>query len=166
MQCDYQKRCFDTNEMAAFPTGNEHMPRIYVSVDRTCFLETYHKHWEGPRIRFLNRGEALRFAKLYRIEGLREILTLAPAVAGADNLVAGLTSFRAELTRGHRDGGSTLEDVRMLKAIDSVCRTEGEKVSKARWANPFTRMPFVPQEMLESKGIALRPACEKSTVAG
>jgi len=138
------------------------MARIYVSPERVCFLETQHKGWEGPRVKFLRRGEALRYADLYHIEGLRELLSWLPAVAGPDDIVTGLTKFRAELTRGNRDGSSELEVVRMVQAIDSVCQTEGAKVSKSRWANHFTQGTEMPHE---SDGRALHQSGQKPTVA-
>jgi hypothetical protein len=154
MQCEYQKRTFDTDTMAAFPTGVECMPMIYVNADRLCFLEINRRRWEEPQVKYLHRREALRYADLYKVAGLREILTLATVVEKVGGIVEGLTSFMKELNNGHGESGTegqTLEVKRMMQSFEAICRTENAKVLTARWLHPFIQKSRILPESQKSQ---------------
>ncbi len=75
MICNYHGIDFDTDTMTAFPTNVSCMPTIYVNDNRAAFLEMRRPGWEAPRVRHLNRSEAMRLATTYHLPALKEFLS-------------------------------------------------------------------------------------------
>ena len=74
MICNYHGIDFDTDTMAAFSTNVSCMPTIFVNDNRAAFLEMRRPGWEAPRVRHLNRSEAIRLATTYNLPALKEFL--------------------------------------------------------------------------------------------
>ena len=144
----YRNSELDTATMVAFSTGLEWMPTIYVDSERTAFLELRRKRWADSHFRCLPRREVLRYADLYNIAGLRELMTLSPVVGTAETIVDGLTSYIYKLKRGHDcEARKLAPDVQQLvDCMAAICVTENVKVAAARWANPFVREPALVPE--------------------
>ena len=72
MKVKYRRFEFETDEMAAYPTGVATMSMIYVTTAGLAFLKVTRSGWEEPRIRHLPRTELIRFANLYNITELQK----------------------------------------------------------------------------------------------
>ena len=64
----------ETDEMTAFVTGVTTMPVIYVNQNGATFLESQRPHWQQPKLRHLDRVEALRLAHTCNLAALKEHL--------------------------------------------------------------------------------------------
>src|SRR4051812_25610824 len=70
----HRDRDRDTSAMAAFATGQEQTPFIYLDPEGLCFLQYHRARWEEPRIRCIPRHEAIRLANLYHLGDLKVAL--------------------------------------------------------------------------------------------
>jgi len=75
MKVNFGQFVLETDEMTAFATGVDSMPVIYVTQHGTAFLKLQRPHWLAPKIRRLDRAEALRLADSCHLPLLKERLT-------------------------------------------------------------------------------------------
>ena len=105
MNWTYNGREYQSQEMRAFETGQDFVPRVYLAEDGECFVESRRRGDEGavPRVRRMGRCEALSMAERFSITPLKEALVDVKR-REAEHLVLGTSE----------DGTLTDESIRRL----------------------------------------------------